>query len=131
MTHKKTFRMNVVIALAWALLCLLGNITDIDYEKHSNLHNAITIFVQLSILATLIATATHLLKLTLYKFALFSNYLSVILTIISLITTFYYQPSLLAGNELIFLICAYGIFISPFLINLSVFNCKSQEKEGL
>ena len=111
MTHKKTFWMNLVIAIAWALLCLLGNITDIDYEKHSTVHNAITIFVQLSILATLIVTSIHLLKLTLHKFAVFSNYLSVILTIVSLIATFYYQPSLHAGNELIFMICAYGIFI--------------------
>ena len=121
--YKKTFWMNVAIAIAWVLLCLLGNITDIDYEKHSNVHNAITIFVQLSILATLIVTATHLLKLTLQKFALFSNYLSIILTIISLINTFYYQPSLLAGNELIFMVCAYGIFILPFIINLRVLRC--------
>ena len=118
MTHKKTFRMNVVIALAWALLCLLGSFTDIDYQKHSTLHNVISVFVQLFILATLIVTAIHLLKLTLQKFALFSNYLSIILTIISLITTFYYQPSLLTGNELLFMICAYGIFIAPFVVNL-------------
>ena len=120
MTHKKKFWMNLVIAIAWALLCLLGSFTDIDYQKHSTLHNVISVFVQLFILATLIVTAIHLLKLTLQKFALFSNYLSIILTIISLINTFYYQPSLLAGNELIFMVCAYGIFIEPFLINLSV-----------
>jgi hypothetical protein len=120
MTHKKTFWMNSVIAIAWALLCIFGNITDIDYEKHSTVHNAITILVQLSILATLIITSTHFLKINLHKFALFFNYLSVILTIISFIATFYYQPSLLYGNELIFMICAYGIFISPFIINLRV-----------
>jgi hypothetical protein len=118
--YKKAFWMNVVIAIAWALLCLLVNITDIGYQKHSTVHNVISVFVQLFILATLIVTAIHLLKLKLQKFALFSNYLSIILTIISLITTFYYQPSLLRGNELIFMICAYGIFISPFIINLRV-----------
>jgi tryptophan-rich sensory protein len=118
MKYKKTFWMNVVIAIVWTLLCLFGNITDIDYEKHSNAQNAIRVFVQLFILATLIVTAIHLLKLKLQKFVLFSNYLSIILTIISLITTFYYQPSLLAGNELLFMICAYGIFIAPFVVNL-------------
>jgi hypothetical protein len=120
--QKKTFWMNVIFAISWALFCLIFFATDIDYIEHTLMQKIITLVLQLFIFATLIITAIHFYKSnssSLPKLAIFGNYTSIIISICSLLFACYSRHfSFIFSIELLILLFIYSIFILPFLINL-------------
>lgn len=121
MISKKTFWMNVIGAIAWVLFCLLSFATDIDYVEHTLTDKVISFVTQLLFLTTFLITAFHLYKpntLLMRKLASFSNYSSVTVTVLYLLTFLYYQPSKLFSLDFIIVFSVYCIFILPFVINL-------------
>lgn len=121
MLYKKTFWMNVLFAIFWVLLCLLSFATDIDYVEHSLTYKILSLLTQLFIFATSIVTAVHLYKTNkslLTKLAVSTNYSSISMAIGYLLISVYYQPSKLISMDFLYLSFFYGLFITPFLINL-------------
>ena len=121
MIYKKTFWMNLLFAIFWVLLCLLSFATDIDYVEHSLTYKILSLLTQLFIFATSIFTAVHLYKTNkslLTKLAVFTNYSSISMAIGYLLISVYYQPSKLISMDFLYLSFFYGLFITPFLINL-------------
>ena len=123
MIYKKTFWLNVVVAISWALLCLLSFATDIDYVERSSIYHIVSALTQLLILATLLMTAFSLYKPNpslMRKLALFGNYFSVTATVSYFLTIVLYQPSMLISIDFLIVFFLYCLFILPFVINLKV-----------
>jgi hypothetical protein len=121
MLYKKTFWMNVVFAIFWAFFCIVFFVTDIDYVEHSLIQKSLSLFTQLLILTTSIITAVHLFKLnklSISKVIIFANYTSIVVLISYLLIPLFYQPSKFISMDFLYLSFFYGLFITPFLINL-------------
>ncbi len=121
MLYKKTFWMNVVFAIFWAFFCIVFFATDMDYVEHSLIQKITSLFTQLLIFTTSIITAVHLFKLnklSISKVIIFANYASIAVLISYLLIPLYYQTSKLISMDFLYLSFFYGLFITPFVINL-------------
>jgi hypothetical protein len=121
MLFKKTFWMNVVFAIFWVLFCIVFFATDIDYVEHTLTQKITSLFTQLFVFATSIVTAVHLFKLnklSISKVIIFANYTSIVVLISYLLIPLFYQPSKFISMDFLYLSFFYGLFITPFLINL-------------
>ncbi len=120
MIYKKTFWMNVLFAIAWVLFCLLMS-ADIEYVEHTLTRKILTFLTMFFIFATLIVTAVHLCKSNtplLRKLVIFANRFNIMLTIGYLIVIVFYRPSVLSSIDFLIALFVYGLFITPFAINL-------------
>ena len=113
MKFKKTFWMNVILAITFIFFSLFGLIGS-GIEVFNFLARLFT-------LATSIITAVHLYKSntqSLRNFSLFGNYCNIILLIGYLLTSAYSQPTVFTSMNFLIYLFVYIIIILPFAVNL-------------
>lgn len=120
MNFKKTFWMNVLLAMVLPLIYFLSYATDIDYVEHSTRRKLFTVLMELFFLAVPVITSFYLYKKTiiLRKLALLGNYTALSGTIFFLAISIYRFPPEFMDEFFYTLLLGYGIFLLPFLINI-------------
>lgn len=123
MNFKKTFWMNVVLAIFLPYIFLVSYATDIDFVYRTMAQRAFTISTQLFIFCIPIITAICLWKSNipmLRKLAFIGNYLTIIGTIFYLVVAIYRFPKQYIDEVFLFILFGYFIFLVPFVINLKM-----------